>query len=217
MMDIGFLNRAYNEYTHQMMERLIKDIDFINIFHEFNSDSLVTIAEQFDHTIPTNNNWDLMTSRERKEWSDEFNKIFKRFIELLETSPCLPSTWGFPIKDNNLMKMLHLMGLYEISLDKQQYWIDTLFYESKTELLEWTIIDSLKHYKKNIELGLSKQPLSKPRDPKAQRALFIKLLHDQNFKTKQITIITRSAFLDENLDERTVRRLIKGGVDFSEL
>ena len=171
---------------------------------------------EYDYVASWNRKWDLMTTRERNIWQKDFEETFNRFIELLENSPVPPESFGFPIKDNNLMNMLYLMGLYGQPESKEKYWSDMLFFESKTELLDWTIVDTLQHYKKNIEHGLDEQLLSKPRDPKAKRALFIKLLHDQKFTTKQIAIITRSVFSDENLDVRTVRRLIQGGIDFSQ-
>lgn len=216
-MDISFLNESYCEKTHYAIKKLIKDLDYISIADELKSDALEIIAMEYNYVVNQNRKWDLMTTRERHTWKKDFNEAFLKFIDLLETSPLPPDDFGFPIKDNNLMNMLYLMGLYESPESREKYWSDMQFFESKTELLNWTIIDTLKHYKINIEAGISKQYLSKPRDPHAKRALFIKLLSDQKFKNNHITIITRSVFNDELLDERTVRRLVKGGIDFSKL
>lgn len=216
-MDISFLNESYCESTHQILKELVNDIDFISIYNDLRDDALEVIAMEYDYVASWNRKWDLMTTRERNIWQKDFEETFNRFIELLENSPVPPESFGFPIKDNNLMNMLYLMGLYGQPESKEKYWSDMLFFESKTELLDWTIVDTLQHYKENIEHGLDEQLLSKPRDPKAKRALFIKLLSDQKFKNHHITIITRSVFNDELLDERTVRRLVKGGIDFSKL
>lgn len=216
-MDISFLNESYCEKTHYAIKKLIMDLDYISIADELKSDALEIIAMEYNYVVNQNRKWDLMTTRERHTWKKDFNEAFLKFIDLLETSPLPPDDFGFPIKDNNLMNMLYLMGLYESPESRVKYWSDMQFFESKTELLNWTIVDTLKHYKINIEAGISKQYLSKPRDPHAKRALFIKLLSDQKFKNNHITIITRSVFNDELLDERTVRRLVKGGIDFSKL
>lgn len=216
-MDISFLNEAYCEKTHHAIKKLIRDVDYIRIANDLESDALEIIAMEYHYVVNQNRKWDLMTTRERHTWEQDFNDVFTKFIDLLESSPLPPDLFGFPIKDNNLMNMLYLMGFYANPESKEKYWSDMQLFESKSELLNWTIVDSLKHYKKNIDAGMSKQYLSKPRDAHAKRALFIKLLGDQKFKNNHITIITRSVFDDELLDERAVRRLLKGGIDFSKL
>lgn len=68
-----------------------------------------------------------MTTKKSILGKKDFNEAFLKFIDLLETSPLPPDDFGFPIKDNNLMNMLYLMGLYESPESREKYWSDMQF------------------------------------------------------------------------------------------
>lgn len=208
-MDISFLNKSYVKETHHAMERLINSFDFQKVYQDLLPFDLEIIAQEYDHVMTATRPWDTKTNKEREIWKKKFDDTYDEMIELFNDGPFLPQQWGVPLRGELLMTLLVYGRFYKTPDDINEYYDDMSRIQELVDRADITILDILKHYKRHIDSSNDKQLLSKPRDEKASRALFIKLLHDQHYTVGQITVIARSMLEDEHLEERTVRRLIK--------
>lgn len=215
-MDISFLNSTYNDETHRAMKKLVSNVEFQKIYKDLRPFDLEIIAQEFDHIVTSTSEWDKKTTKEREQWKKNFNDTYSKLMLLLSDGPLTPEGWGVPIKGHLLMDLLTSTGLYTSPNEIYKYYAEMNYLDDVAEKSGLNINHSLELYKKNIENNYTKQILSKPRDEKAPRAMLIKLLHDQQYSVSQITVIVRALLNDELLEERTVRRLVGKGVDFSE-
>ena len=208
-MDISFLDSSYLDETHQAMKKLLNDHEFLIIAEDLLPFDLEIIAQEFNEAKMSNRSWDIKTNKEREAWKAKFNEKYNEIIELFDEGPFPPKEWGIPLKGEHLMTLLTFAKLYKTPTDIYQYYDDMENFENLMKRANLTIVDILDDYKKIIDKNYNNQILAKPRDEKALRALFIKLLNKQQYSVSQITVIVRAMLDDDLLDERTVRRLIK--------
>lgn len=152
--------------------------------------------------------WSGKTQRERDEWLAKFNKTIEQFASLAEEGPRTPKDWGYPVKDNVLLNLLHLAG-YDVPDDPIKRFAKAVELDAIADEVEWTIVDSLLHYQRQIHCdAIVKKPLKKPRDEKAARAEFIVLFRKHGgLSAATVAAVAAAMFQDDAIDERLVRRL----------
>jgi hypothetical protein len=206
---------AYTTETQEAARRLWSDLRTSALWaKEAGRASFENVVHCFE-LATHRSEWDRKTARERAMWLADFEKTVDRLEKLISDAPATPKQWGYPVRDNVLMGFLHRFGVPLPPPESNEFFSMMLRAEEAADSLQWSLIDSLEHYRRQVRIDASGGPevVSKPRDEKADRATFIVMLRRYSKESvRAIATITSVLFNDEAVDERLVRRLTAGNI-----
>ncbi|KAF1690189.1 hypothetical protein [Pseudoxanthomonas taiwanensis] len=199
--------RPYSDATKEAARLILSDERTRRHVSQMHWSDLENVIHVFE--LATNRRaWDSLTGREQREWMDAFDKTFSRLVELLQTAPTPPESWGFPVRMDALLYAAEAMGVpVPPEGDVDGRLSATLRLEEAVDATGWTIIDALQHFKAQQGWDIAiPQQLPKPRDAKAPRAAFLRQLQSVSpGLTSAVVAALASVMFGEEVDERTVR------------
>lgn len=153
--------------------------------------------------------WDRKSQRLQDEWKARFEAVANEFLELIETAPCPPGQFGFPIRDVLLMHAIkHALGKELPAEQSTEWWREMLDYEAGFDRSGLNLSHAIKHFmqRQRADWG-SSQPLAKPNDAHSNRVLFaINLWRYTDLDDGTIAAIASQMMIDASVDPADVRR-----------
>lgn len=159
-----------------------------------------------------NGPWELKTQKVQDKWLADFQATLDKLLWLVAEGPVEAEIYGFPIRNTPLMNLAQSWGIQVPTDSSEEYFRKMGQLEKKADTTNWTLADALKAYLLQVQTDHSAgQALKKPADRHADRTRFLKRFSlNAPFTHAELAIIAGALFDDENLNDRQVRRILRG-------
>ena len=140
-------------------------------------------------------------------WLQQFDKTVSKLVELLQSAPCPPEEWGFPVRGDALAEAAARMGAPIPEEGEYRMSAAGTRLEDLVDPIGWTLIHSLRHLQRQQHFDATLgQPLKKPKDGLAHRAYFVQQFqeHRPDVSARDVSVVTTILFQIDT-DERKVR------------
>ena len=153
--------------------------------------------------------WDRKSQRLQDEWKADFESVTAKFLELIETAPCPPGQFGFPIRDVLLMHAIkHGLGK-ELPPEKSaEWWREMRDYEAAFDRSNLNLTHAIQHFRQQQRADWGPpQPLAKPNDAHSDRVLFaINLWRYTELDDRTVAAIASQMMIETSVEPADVRR-----------